>query len=85
MLGLDPRLAEHARLILGQQDRIVRLVSKDADHRTQSSHPTPQCRPSACQKSGVEVENRVIATNVLPENGHTETAGLRRADLVDGD
>jgi hypothetical protein len=33
MLGVDCWLTEHPRLILSQQDQVVRLVSEHTDHR----------------------------------------------------
>src|SRR5205807_143863 len=33
MLRPDCRLSQHARLILGKQDQVVRLVGEDLDHR----------------------------------------------------
>lgn len=38
MLGFNHRLTQHPRLVLSQQDQVVRLVGKDPDQHTKVTH-----------------------------------------------
>jgi hypothetical protein len=52
MLGLDDGLAEHPRLVLGQQDRVVCLISEQADRGRLCFHLACSSGAVACARRG---------------------------------